>query len=96
MALTRSTVVANDDVVASPIVGVNTSTIIQNSKPNKDTQAQESKMDYEFDIRGDPVDYDRVVVNNSTSVSEAEMEAEIAAIETQHHRATIEHWLAEA
>ena len=47
-------------------------------------------MDYELDISGEPVDCDCVVVNYPTSTSEAEMEAEITAIKTQHHRATIE------
>ena len=52
-------------------------------------------MDYELDTSGEPVDRDRVV-NDPTPASEAEMEAEIAAIETQRHRATIERRLAEA
>ena len=35
-------------------------------------------------------------MNDAIPASEAEMEAEITAIETQHHRTTIEHRLAEA
>ena len=53
-------------------------------------------MDYELDISGNPIDCDHVVVNNSTPASEVEMEAKIAAIETQRHRVTIKHRLAEA
>ena len=53
-------------------------------------------MDYELDISGDSVDRDFVIVNDAIPTSEAKMEAEIAAIETQCHRATIEHRLAEA
>ena len=96
MALTCSTVVANDDIAVSTIVGANTDTVIQNSKPNENTQAQESKMNYKLDISDEPVNCNCVVVNDPTPVSEAEMEAEIAAIKTQCHQATIERQLAEA
>ena len=96
IALTHSTIVANDDVAASTIVGADTGTVIQDSEPNEDAQAQESEMDYELDISDEPVDCDCVVVNNPTPASEAEMEAEITAIETQCHRATIERQLAKA
>ena len=87
---------ANDHIAASTIVGADTGTVIQNSEPNEDAQAQESKMDYELDISGEPVDRNYVIVNDPTPASEAEMEAEIAAIEPQHHRATIKRQLAEA
>ena len=82
MALTYSTIVANDDVAAFTVVGANTGTVIQNSKPNEDAQTQESEIDYELDISGDLVDCNRVIVNDAISISEAAMEAEIAAIET--------------
>ena len=59
-------------------------------------QARESKIDYELDISGDPVDCDRVIVNDAIPASEAAMEAKITAIVTQHHRATIERRLTEA
>ena len=96
MALTRSTVIVNDDVTASTIIGANTGTVIQDNKLNEDAQAQESKIDYELDISSEPMDCNHVVVNDLTPASETEMEAEIAAIETQCYRATIERWLAEA
>ena len=96
MALTCSTVVANNDVATSTVVSIETGTVIQNSKPNKDAQAREFKIDYGLDISDDLMDCDRVIVNNTISASETKMEAKIAAIKTQRHRATIEHWLAEA
>ena len=76
---------ANDDVAASTIVDANTGTVIQNSKPNENAQAQESKMDYELDISDETVDCNCVVVNDPPPASEVEMEAEIVAIETQCH-----------
>lgn len=82
MALTCSTIVANDDIAASTIVGANIGIVIQDSKPNKDAQAQESEINYEFDISGKSIDHDRVVVNDPTPANEAKMEAEIAVIET--------------
>ena len=90
MALTRSSIIVNDNVAASTIVDTNTSIVIQDSKPNEDVQAQESKMDYELDISDEPIDCDHIVMNDPTPASEAEMEAEIAVIKTQRHRATIE------
>ena len=39
IALTHSTVVANDDVAVSIIISANTGTVIQDSKLNEDTQA---------------------------------------------------------
>ena len=96
MALTRSTVVANNDVAALTIVGANTDTVIQDSKPNEDMQAQEAEIDYEFDINNKPVDCNCVVVNNLTPTSEAEIKAEIAAIKTQRYRATIKCQLTKA
>ena len=53
-------------------------------------------MNYELDISDDSVDHDCVIVNDAIPASEAKMEAEIAVIETQHHRATIERRLTEA
>ena len=96
MALTHSIVVANDDVATSTVVGADTGTIIQDSKLNEDAQAREPKIDYGFDISGNPVDRNHVIVNDVIPASEAKMEVKIAAIETQCHRTTIEHWLAEA
>lgn len=96
MAFTCNTIVANNEVATSTIVGADTGTVIQDSKPNKDAQVRESEMDYELDISDDSVDRNHIIVNDAILASKAEMEAKIAAIETQHHRATIEHWLAEA
>ncbi|MCJ1266315.1 hypothetical protein MMC22_006198 [Lobaria immixta] len=96
MALTHSTVAANDDVAASTIVDADKGTVIQDSKPNENAQAQESEMDYELDISSKLIDRDCIAVNDLTPASDAEMEAEIAAIKTQHHRLTIERWLAKA
>ena len=39
IALTCSTVIANDDVAASTVVGTDTDNVIQNSEPNEDAQA---------------------------------------------------------
>ena len=96
MALTYSIIVANNEVATSTIVGADTGTVIQDSKPNKDAQVWESEMDYEFDISDDSVDRNHIIVNDAILASKAKIEAKIAAIETQRHRATIEHWLAEA
>ena len=56
MALTRSTIVANDDIAASIVVDANTGTVIQDSKSNEDAQAQESEINYKLDISDDSVD----------------------------------------
>ena len=96
ITLTYSTIVVNDDVAASTVVGADTGTVIQDSKPNEDVQAQESEIDYEFNINGDPVNCNCVIMNDVIPASEAKIEAEIAAIETQRHRATIKYWLVEA
>ena len=96
MTLTCSIIITNDNVAAFIIVGADTGTVIQDNKPNKNAQAQKSKIDYEFEISSDLVNRDCIVVNNSTFTSEAKIEAEITVIETQHHRATIKCRLAEA
>lgn len=96
MALTHSTVVANDDVAVSTIIGADTGIVIQDSKPNKNPQTQKSEIDYELDINSDPVDLNCVIINDVIPASEVKIEAEIAVIETQHHRATIKRQLAEA
>ena len=54
------------------------------------------KIDYEFDISGDPVDRDCVIMNDVIPTSEVMIEAEIATIKTQRHRAIIKRQLAEA
>ena len=95
MAFTCSTVIANNDIAASIVVSANIGIVIQNSKPNKDAQAQESEMNYELDISGDFVDHDRVIVNNAIPARKTKMEVEITAIEIQHYRAMIKRWLTE-
>ena len=80
MAFTRSTVIANDDVAMLTIVDTDTGTVIQDSKPNEDAQAQESEIDYELDISGELVDCNHVIVNDPTPASEAEIKAKITAI----------------
>ena len=96
MALTHSTVIANDDITVSIVIGIDTGTVIQDSKFNEDAQARESKINYELDINNDPVDCNCVIVNDAILISEAEMEVEIAAIETQRHRAMTKCRLAQA